>query len=80
MGFVSLGSILQIPGVGGGVQVVSVVVLVELLGVPLEVAAGIAIVIWSITFVVIVPIGLGLSFHYGINWRKIKRLDREVSL
>jgi len=80
MGFVSLGSILQIPGVGGGVQVVSVVVLVELLGVPLEVAAGIAIVIWSITFVVIVPIGLGLSFHYGINLRKIKRLDREVSL
>jgi len=56
------------------------VVLVELLGVPLEVAAGIAIVIWSITFVVIVPIGLGLSFHYGINLRKIKRLDREVSL
>ncbi len=40
MGFVSFGSIVQIPGVGGGMQVVSVLVLTELFGVRLEIGYG----------------------------------------
>lgn len=78
MGFVSLGSVIQIPGVGGGVQVASVVVLREIFGVPLEAAVGIAIVIWAVTFVVIVPFGLVLSVHEGISWRKIKVVKEQV--
>src|SRR6185312_10881243 len=38
MGFVSFGAIVQIPGIGGGVQVVAVLVLTELFGVRLELA------------------------------------------
>ena len=43
MGFVSFGSIVQIPGIGGGMQVVSVLVLTELFGVRLELATAFAL-------------------------------------
>ena len=43
MGFVSFGSIVQIPGVGGGMQVVSVLVLTELFGIRLELATAFAL-------------------------------------
>jgi len=62
------------------VQVVSILVLRELFGVPLEVAAGLALVIWSITFVVIVPLGLLMGLREGINWRRMKELQREASV
>lgn len=75
VGFVAFGSVIQIPGVGGGVQLVSILVLTQLYGISLEVATSLAIMIWIITFVEIVPIGIGLAFHEGINWRKLKSLE-----
>ena len=57
MGFVSFGSVVQIPGVGGGMQVVSVLVLTELFGVRFELASAFAVFLWAITFVAIVPVG-----------------------
>lgn len=75
LGFVSFGSLVQIPGIGGGVQVVSVVVLTEIFRIPLETAAGIALVIWFVTFVVVVPVGLALFVHEGMSWRKIKEIS-----
>jgi uncharacterized protein (TIRG00374 family) len=76
MGFVAFGSVLQIPGVGGGVQIVSIVVLTQLYGISLEVATSLAIMLWAITFVAIVPAGLLLAFHEGFNWRKLKELEK----
>lgn len=78
-GFLAFGSLVQIPGIGGGVQIVSIIILNELFGVPLEIAAGIAIMIWIMTFVVIVPAGLGLAFHEGLNWRQFKALEVEAA-
>jgi hypothetical protein len=75
VGFVAFGSVLQIPGVGGGVQLVSILVLTQLYGISLEVATSQAIMIWIITFAEIVPIGLALACHEGINWRKLKNLE-----
>jgi len=75
IGFVSFGSVVQIPGVGGGMQLVAVVVLNELYRVPIEIATSLAIVVWMVSFLVIVPIGLGFAFHEGINWRKFKDLE-----
>ena len=74
MGFLSFGSLVQIPGVGGGVQVVSIVVLTEIFRMPLEVASGIGLMIWIITFVVIVPIGLLLLVHEGLTWHRLKEM------
>jgi hypothetical protein len=78
LGFVAFGNLVQIPGVGGGFQLATVVVLTELFQVPPELAASLAITVWIITFIVIVPIGLFLSFREGVNWRKMRDLGGHV--
>jgi uncharacterized protein (TIRG00374 family) len=80
MGFVSFGSIVQIPGIGGGIQVASVVVLTEIYGLPLEAAAGLAVFIWIVTFVVVVPFGFLCAFREGVNWSKLKHLPQDAAL
>ena len=72
MGFVSFGAVVQIPGVGGGIQVVAVLVLTELFRVPVEVATSFALLIWIITFVVIVPVGLLLGRAGGPELAHLK--------
>jgi uncharacterized protein (TIRG00374 family) len=74
LGFVAFGSAVQIPGVGGGMQIATVLVLTEFFGIALEIATGIALVLWIVTFMVIVPVGLTLAFHEGIKWRNLRHL------
>ena len=78
LGFVSFGSVVQIPGIGGGMQVVSILVLTELFGLRLELATAFAFLAWIFTFVAIVPVGLLVAVHEGLNWRGIRRLGSEV--
>ncbi|MEO7653913.1 MAG: lysylphosphatidylglycerol synthase domain-containing protein, partial [Bryobacteraceae bacterium] len=80
MGFVAFGAVVQLPGVGGGVQVVTVLVLRELFGVPLEIASSVALVVWLIGSILIVPFGVVLAIHEGLNWSKLKALRAETSL
>ncbi len=80
LGFVSFGSAVQIPGVGGGMQVAAVLVFTEFFGMQFEVAAGLALVIWLVSFVTIVPIGLGLALHEGVNWSKLRHLEESAEL
>jgi len=75
LGFVCFGSVLQIPGVGGGMQIAAVVVLTEFFGVGFGAASGIALTLWVISFVMIVPVGLALAFHEGIQWRNLRHLE-----
>jgi hypothetical protein len=79
LGFVCFGSVLQIPGVGGGMQIATVLVLTEFYGISLEAASGIALVLWIITFVVIVPMGLVMAFHEGIKWRSLRHIEGSSS-
>jgi uncharacterized membrane protein YbhN (UPF0104 family) len=80
MGFVSLGASIQIPGIGGGVQVMAVLVLTELFGVQLERATAFAFLIWILTFVAVVPAGLLLGMREGLEWGKLRRLRLRDSL
>jgi glycosyltransferase 2 family protein len=75
MGFAALGASVQIPGIGGGIQVTAVVVLTELFGVRLEQATVFAFLIWILTFVAVVPVGLVLSMREGLEWDKLRRLN-----
>ena len=75
VGFIAFGSIVQVPGVGGGTQIATTVVLTELYGLPLEVSTGIAVLMWIVTFVSIVPLGLGLAAHEGLNWGKLRHIE-----
>ena len=75
LGFVCFGSIVQIPGLGGGIQIVTVLVLTQFYGVGLETASGIALLWWAANFLMIVPIGLVLAFHEGIKFRNLKNIS-----
>lgn len=79
MGFVAFGSTVQIPGIGGGTQVVTILVLTELFGTRLELATSFAVFLWIMSFVVIVPVGLIWALRDGMNWRKLRELGREAA-
>lgn len=78
VGFVAFGSIVQIPGIGGGIQVVSTVVLVEFFGVTLEGATSISILVWAVSMLLVVPIGLTLALHDGLRLAKLKSIASEI--
>ena len=80
LGFLAFGAVVQIPGIGGGTQVVSVLVLTELFRLPLEVSTSVAIVLWFVSFVVVVPIGVALALHDGIRWRTLRQIEPEVTI
>ncbi|MGH9721615.1 MAG: lysylphosphatidylglycerol synthase transmembrane domain-containing protein [Bryobacteraceae bacterium] len=80
MGFIAFGSVVQLPGIGGGVQVVSAVVLREIFGLGWESASGVAMAIWFITFVVVVPIGLPLALQEGLRWSQLRSMGQQVKL
>ncbi|HEU0138586.1 MAG TPA: lysylphosphatidylglycerol synthase transmembrane domain-containing protein [Bryobacteraceae bacterium] len=80
VGFVAIGSVVQIPGIGGGMQVASVIVLSEVFGIGFESASALAILLWAITFLVIVPIGLLLAFHEGLNLRKLRDIEQKSEI
>jgi glycosyltransferase 2 family protein len=80
MGFVAFGTVVQLPGIGGGMQVVSVLVLHEIFGIPVELATSMTLVIWIITFVILLPVGMPLALHEGLNWRKLRAIREESSL
>lgn len=80
IGFVSLGAIVQLPGIGGGMQIASIVVLTELFRLPVEPATGLALVLWAGSFLLVVPFGLILALREGLNWKKIKEIEKEAGL
>lgn len=77
-GFVAFGGIVQIPGVGGGMQIVAFIVLTEIYGIPTEGASLMTILLWISTFLLIVPVGLVLAFQDGLNWTKLRHLPEEA--
>jgi uncharacterized protein (TIRG00374 family) len=80
LAFMTLGSVVQIPGVGGGVQVASIIALTRVYEVPLESASGIAILLWIVSSLAIVPFGVVCAFHEGLNWSKLKLLSAKQIL
>jgi hypothetical protein len=53
------------------------VVLTELFRVRLEPATSFAMLIWVLSFVVVVPAGLMLTVKEGLDWRSLRRIGRE---
>lgn len=78
LGFSSFGAAVQLPGIGGGIQVVMVVVLTELFHVKLEVATSYAVVSWFITFIVVVSAGVLVALKEGLDWHSLRKLGREA--
>jgi hypothetical protein len=71
-----VGSVLQLPGVGGGAQVASFIALTTIFGVEQEPAAAIAIVLWLITFAASTIVGVPLLIHEGLSMGELRSLAR----
>lgn len=78
MGCVMLGSVVNIPGIGGGIQVASLLVLTELFGLRPEPATGISLLIWGFTFLAVIPPALILMVYEGLSWSKLRHLESNV--
>jgi glycosyltransferase 2 family protein len=77
LAFTMVGSVVQLPTVGGGMQLSSFLVLSVIFGVEKEPAAAMAIMIWIITFAAVTIVGLPLLIHEGWSMGSLRRLVRE---
>jgi glycosyltransferase 2 family protein len=80
LAFMTLGSVVQVPGIGGGAQAATIVALTGLYGLSLEAASGVAVWLWIVSTLAVVPFGLACAFHEGLNWSKLKLLSAKQIL
>jgi uncharacterized protein (TIRG00374 family) len=71
MGSSMVGSMVQLPGVGGGSQLATISALDHVFHIPKEVAVSCGIMLWLVTFVAVVPIGLLLAHRERLSLRKL---------
>jgi len=66
-----LGSMLQLPAVGGGSQIATITTLSSVFDVPPELAASCGILLWLVTFAAVIPSGLLLAHRERLSLRKL---------
>src|SRR5580700_5165663 len=71
-----VGSVLQLPGVGGGAQIASFIALTKIFGIEQEPAAAIAMVLWITTFAGSTLAGIPLLIHEGLSMGELRQLAR----
>ena len=71
MGSSMLGSLIQLPGVGGGSQLATISALQHIFNATHELAASCGILLWVATFVSVVPVGLLLAHRERLSLRKL---------
>jgi uncharacterized protein (TIRG00374 family) len=77
MGSSMVGSIIQLPGVGGGSQLATIAALEHIFDVPKELAASCGIMLWLVTFVAVVPVGLFLAHREQLSIRALSKQSRQ---
>ncbi len=71
MGSSMVGSVIQLPGVGGGSQLATIAALEHIFDVPKELAASCGIMLWLVTFVAVIPTGLLLAHRERLSLRQL---------
>jgi uncharacterized protein (TIRG00374 family) len=77
MGFSMVGSIVQLPAVGGGSQLAVISALQVIYGIPPELAVSCGILLWLVTFMAVIPIGLVLAHREHVSLRKMSHEAHE---
>jgi uncharacterized protein (TIRG00374 family) len=77
MAFSLVGSIVQLPGIGGGSQLASILVFTKVFGIETELATAVAIVIWLVSFVAVSVVGLPILLHQGVSLAKLREMAAE---
>jgi glycosyltransferase 2 family protein len=78
MGSSMIGSMVQLPGVGGGSQLATIAALDHVFGIPKELAVSCGIMLWLVTFVAVVPVGLLLAHRERLSLRKLSKETAEA--
>jgi glycosyltransferase 2 family protein len=73
-----VGSLVQLPGVGGGSQFATIETLNHIFGVPPELATSCGIMLWLVTFIAIVPVGLLLAHRERLSLRKLSQESHQA--
>lgn len=73
MGLTAVGSVIQLPAVGGGFQVLTIFGLTKIFGADTAPATSAALIIWLVCFYAIAPLGAGFSAHEGVSWRGLEK-------
>lgn len=72
-----LGLLIQIPGIGGGVQVAVIKVMTAFMGIGLEDATGASILLWIALSVPCVVLGIILLVHEGLTFKKLETMAEQ---
>jgi len=76
LAFTMVGSLVQLPGVGGGAQVATFIALTRVFKIEPEPAAAAAVVTWLVTFAGSCLAGLPLLIREGLSMGDLRRLAR----
>jgi hypothetical protein len=79
MGFSMIGSIVQLPAVGGGSQLAVISALQVVYGIPPENALSCGILLWLVTFMSCIPLGLILAHRAHLSLRKLSKASHETT-
>jgi hypothetical protein len=71
MGFSMIGSVAQLPAVGGGSQLAVISALQVIYGIPPETAVSCGILLWLVTFMACIPVGLFFAHRGHLSLRRL---------
>jgi uncharacterized protein (TIRG00374 family) len=77
MGFSMVGSVVQLPAVGGGSQLAVISALQVIYGIPPELALSCGILLWLVTFMSCIPVGLAFAHRGHLSLRKLSKASHE---
>jgi uncharacterized protein (TIRG00374 family) len=78
MGSSMVGSMLQLPAVGGGSQMATIAALSTVFDVPPEMAASCGILLWLVTFAAVIPAGLALAHRERLSLRTLSQESHQA--
>ena len=77
LAFAMVGSVAQLPGVGGGAQASTILVLTLVFGVEHEPAVAASVVVWLISFASVCLAGIPLMLSEGWSMGDLRRMVQE---
>jgi uncharacterized protein (TIRG00374 family) len=79
MGATMVGSLLQLPGVGGGSQLATIGMLSAGFGISHELAVSCGMLLWAVTFMSVIPTGLLLARREHVSLRAVEEAERKAA-
>jgi glycosyltransferase 2 family protein len=79
MGSSMVGSLLQLPAVGGGSQLATIGMLSGGFGIEHELAVSAGMMLWAVTFMSVIPTGLAIARHEHVSIRAVAAAEEKAA-